>query len=178
MKFAALVFALLAASPAAAEPLLHPMFADHAVLQRDQPVRIYGSAPAGTEVRAQLGAASVTARATASGQWSTTLPAMPAGGPYNLQVSGGGQNQQVSDILIGDVFLCTGQSNMQLSVRRAANAEAEIAAATDSQVRELAVDRVASPIQLSSFSTQSAGKWSRRKRRAISPPAASFTLAS
>jgi sialate O-acetylesterase len=129
------------------------MFADHAVLQRDQPLRIYGMAPAGTDIRVQLGTANATARATAGGQWSVTLPAMPAGGPYSLQVSGGGQNQQVNDVLVGDVFLCTGQSNMQLSVRRAANAEAEIAAATDGTVRELAVDRVASPTQLASFNT-------------------------
>jgi len=158
MKFAAFAFALLMASPAAAEPLLHPMFADHAVLQRDQPIRIYGSAPAGSDIRVQLGSAGASARAGANGQWSATLPAMPAGGPYSLHVSGGGPNkqisdQQINDVLVGDVFLCTGQSNMQLSVRRAANAEAEIAAATDSQVRELAVDRIASPTQLSSFST-------------------------
>ena len=153
MRFTALAIALLVTSPAVAEPLLHPMFNDHAVLQRDQPIRIYGSAPAGTDIRVQLGTANAMARATAGGQWSATLPAMPAGGPYNLQVSGGGQSQQVNDVLVGDVFLCTGQSNMQLSVRRAANADAEIAAATDGEVRELAVDRVASPNQLSSFAT-------------------------
>jgi sialate O-acetylesterase len=129
------------------------MFTDHAVLQRDQPIRVYGSAPAGGEIRIQLGTAGATARATADGHWAATLPAMPAGGPYNLQVSGGGQTQQVSDILVGDVFLCTGQSNMQLNLRRAANAESEIAAATDSAVRELAVDRVASPTQLATFTT-------------------------
>ena len=82
MRFAALVIALLTASPAAAEPLLHPMFNDHAVLQRDQPIRLYGSAPAGTEIRVQLGTASITAQATAGGQWSAILPAMTAGGPY------------------------------------------------------------------------------------------------
>jgi len=153
MRLAAFAFALLVASPAMAEPLLHPMFADHAVLQRDQPIRIYGTAPAGAEVRVQLGGASTTARAVAGGQWSVTLPAMPAGGPYSLQVSGAGQSQQVNDVLVGDVFLCTGQSNMQLGLRRAANAEAEIAAATDGEVRELAVDRVASPTQLSRFNT-------------------------
>src|SRR3954471_3984282 len=152
MKFAALAFALLA-TPAAAEPLLHPMFVDHAVLQRDQPVRVYGTAPSGTEIRVQLGGASAATRATADGQWNATLPAMPAGGPYILQANGGGQSQQIQDVLVGDVFLCTGQSNMQLSVRRAANADSEIAAATDGQVRELAVDRVASPAQLTRFST-------------------------
>ena len=153
MKFVAFALALLAASPAGAEPLLHPMFADHAVLQRDQPIRIYGTAPSGAQVSVHLGSASATAHASASGQWGATLPAMAAGGPYSLQVSGAGESQQINDVLVGDVFLCTGQSNMQLSVRRAANAEGEIATATDGAVRELAVERVASPTQLASFST-------------------------
>src|SRR5437762_3261251 len=83
------------------------------------------TAPGGTEIRVQLGGASVATRATADGQWNATLPAMAAGGPYTLQVDGGGQRQQIQDLLVGDVFLCTGQSNMQLSVRRAANAESE-----------------------------------------------------
>src|SRR5438105_2502455 len=72
MKFAALVLALLATTPAAAEPLLHPMFADHAVLQRDQPIRVYGKANAGTDIRVQLGSASATTRATADGQWTAS----------------------------------------------------------------------------------------------------------
>src|SRR5438045_7994695 len=140
MRFAAFAFGLLAASPAAAAPLLHPMFADRAVLQRDQPIRIYGQAPAGSDIRVQLGMAGTTAHAGANGQWSATLPAMPAGGPYDLQVSSGAQNQQVSDILVGDVFLCTGQSNMAVPVKGAPNAQLEIAAATDDQQRALSVD--------------------------------------
>ena len=69
---------------------------------------------------------------------------MPAGGPYTLSASSGGDAQEIHDVLVGDVFLCTGQSNMQVSVHYAANATAEIAAAKDDQVRELAVDRVPS----------------------------------
>jgi sialate O-acetylesterase len=145
------------------------MFADHAVLQRDQPIRIYGQAPSGSEIRVQLGGANASTRAAANGQWQATLPAMPAGGPYTLQVTGGGQSQQAGDILIGDVFLCTGQSNMQLSVRRAANADAEIAAATDSAVRELAIDRVPSPLELATFQhARSPGRWSRPRPPGIS----------
>jgi sialate O-acetylesterase len=153
MKYAGLAFALLAASPAAADPLLHPMFADHAVLQRDRPIRIYGQAAPDSEISVHLGSANATARVATDGQWSATLPAMAAGGPYTLQVSGDGQIQQVSDLLVGDVFLCTGQSNMQMSVHGAANADAAIAAATDGAVRELAVDRIASPVPLTKFST-------------------------
>ncbi len=153
MKLAAIALGLLAASPAAAQPLLHPMFADHAVLQRDRPIHVYGAAHPGAEVSVHMGTTDATARASASGQWTATLPAKAAGGPYILRVSSQGESQQISDLLVGDVFLCTGQSNMALSVRRAANAESEIAAATDGEVRELAVDRIASPTQLASFST-------------------------
>jgi sialate O-acetylesterase len=144
---------LLAVSPAAAEPLLHPMFAEHAVLQRDRPIPVYGMAHPGAEVSVQLGTARVSTHASATGQWSVRLPAMPAGGPYTLRMNASGESQQITDLLVGDVFLCTGQSNMQVSVRRAANADTEIAAATDDQVRELAVDRVASPVALTAFST-------------------------
>src|ERR1700748_3798654 len=80
------------------------------------------------------------------------LPAMSAGGPYDLTVSSGSQTERVGDILIGDVFLCAGQSNMQLSVRRAANADAEIAADTHASVRELSLERIASPTPLKQFS--------------------------
>jgi sialate O-acetylesterase len=153
MRLAAFALALMAASPASAAPLLHPMFQDHAVLQRDQPIRIYGQAPSGTQISIRLGNASATARAAVDGQWSASLPAMPMGGPYTLQVSGGGESQQISDVLLGDVFLCTGQSNMALSVRRAANFDAETAAATDGAIRMLTIDRVASPAVLKTFST-------------------------
>jgi sialate O-acetylesterase len=86
MKFLlpALLPALLLSSPVAAQTLLHPMFADHAVLQRGQPIRIYGQARPSTEIKVQIGNASATARAAAGGQWSASLPAMPAGGPYSL----------------------------------------------------------------------------------------------
>jgi sialate O-acetylesterase len=153
MRAAIFCFALAAAVPARAETLLHPMFADHAVLQRDQPIPVYGAARPGADVMVQLGSASVTARADGKGQWRAALPAMTAGGPYILHAVSGAESQDARDVLVGDVFLCTGQSNMQLSVRGAANATAEIAAATDDQVRELAVDRVPSPVELTRFQT-------------------------
>jgi sialate O-acetylesterase len=147
------LFAVLAAGPAEAASLLHPMFADHAVLQRDRPIPVYGQAKPGADVNLQLGSASASAHADKNGQWRTTLPAMPAGGPYTLRATSGGDVQDIHDVLVGDVFLCTGQSNMQLSVRAAANATFEIAAAKDDQVRELAVDRVPSAVALSTFSS-------------------------
>jgi sialate O-acetylesterase len=144
---------MLAAVPADAATLLHPMFADHAVLQRGQPIPVYGSAKPGADVTVQLGAATATARAGKDGRWQAALPAMTAGGPYILHAASGADSQDVRDVLVGDVFLCTGQSNMAMSVKGAANATAEIAAATDSDVRELAIERVASPVELATFKT-------------------------
>jgi sialate O-acetylesterase len=158
MRLPLLLILLLAASPATAETLLHPMFADHAVLQRGQPIPVYGTAKPGADVSVQLGSGTATAHADKSGQWRTTLPAMPAGGPYTLKAASGADAQEIHDVLVGDVFLCTGQSNMQVSVHYAANATAEIAAAKDSQVRELAVDRVPSPVALKTFTSPVAWK--------------------
>jgi sialate O-acetylesterase len=152
MKLGILVIGLLMASPVAAQPLLNPIFSDHAVLQRDRPLHLYGDAPNGTEISVTIGTVSAHTRASRDGKWSLMLPAMSAGGPYDLIVSSGGQTQRVGDILVGDVFLCAGQSNMQLSVRRAANADAEIAAAMDASVRELSLERIASPTPLKQFS--------------------------
>jgi sialate O-acetylesterase len=142
---------LLLTAPAGAQALLHPMFADHAVLQRGQPIRVYGDARPGASVSVHLASETANARAGKDGHWSATLPALPAGGPYTLEASSGDVHQQVADVLLGDVFLCTGQSNMQVSVHRAANADAEIAAATDSQVRELTVGMKASADPLHAF---------------------------
>jgi sialate O-acetylesterase len=193
MKFLIVIFALLTAAPAEAASLLHPMFNAHAVLQRGQPIPVYGTAKPGADISLQMGSATATAHADRSGQWRTTLPAMPAGGPYTLHVTSGGDAQEIHDVLVGDVFLCTGQSNMQLSVRRAANADFEIAAATDGEVRELAVDRVPSPVALTTFTSpvswkvetpQTAGDFSascfyfaRELRRHVKVPVGLVTVA-
>ncbi len=190
-----LAFALasLAAGPAEAATLLHPMFADHAVLQRGQPIPVYGAAKPGADVTLQLGNARLSAHADKDGQWRATLPAMTAGGPFVLHAASGGDSQDIHDVLVGDVYLCTGQSNMQVSVRGAANATAEIAAATDDQVRELAVDRVPSPVELTTFQTpvswkvespQTAGDFSascfyfaRELRKHVTTPVGLITVA-
>ena len=72
-----------AAEPAG--PLLHPMFQDHGVLQRDMPVRVYGSAPAGSTVTVSIAGQSQQTTTSADGTWQATLEAIPAGGPYTLE---------------------------------------------------------------------------------------------
>jgi len=150
-----LVLLGLAAPAIAADgPLLHPMFQDRAVLQRDRPIPVYGKASPGAAVTVSLGSATASAKAGGDGRWQVTLPALPAGGPYVLEARGDtGADQKVTDILVGDVFLCTGQSNMQLAVRAAGNAQFEMRAATDSTIRQLTIDTAASPTPLDSFAT-------------------------
>ncbi len=149
-----LIGPLLAASnaPAAAADLLHPMFQDHAVLQRGRPAPVYGQAAPGATVTVTLGGASVQTTADAQGRWRAALPAMPAGGPFDLEArSSDGADQTAHDVLVGDVFLCGGQSNMQLPVKATKDAAAEMRAATDGQIRFMTVATHASVTPLDRF---------------------------
>jgi sialate O-acetylesterase len=128
------------AAPVAAAPSLHPLFSDHSVLQRDRTIRVWGKADPGEAVTVTLGAASAGATAGRDGAWRVELPAMPAGGPYRLEAVGkAGARAAANDVLIGDVWLCSGQSNMELPVSRSLNAEGEISGAKDSALRLLTV---------------------------------------
>jgi sialate O-acetylesterase len=134
--------------------LLHDMFQDHAVLQRDEPIPVWGDSAPGDHVTVRVGENRVEVRADASGHWRGVLPAMPAGGPYTLEARAqSGRSQAIADILVGDVFLCSGQSNMEMPVAGALGSEAEIAAAKHDTLRLLSVahDSAASP--LTHFST-------------------------
>ncbi|MEO8482461.1 MAG: sialate O-acetylesterase, partial [Acidobacteriota bacterium] len=131
--------------PAPAGPqLLHPLFQDHGVLQRDRPIKVYGETAPGAVVNVVLGGASVQARAGVDGSWTATLPAMPAGGPYVLSATANGESKTANDVLIGDVFLCSGQSNMAFSQHQAQGAADDARAATDGQIRHFNVTTNAS----------------------------------
>lgn len=147
----AVVLACSAGTVAADEPLLSAPFGDHAVLQRDQPIPLWGQAPAGEEVHVRLGTQDARTRADARGQWRLQLPALGAGGPYRLEVRAGAQVQQLQDILLGDVWLCSGQSNMELQVHRSLDSRSEIASAGNAQLRLLQVEKQASAQPLARF---------------------------
>lgn len=145
------------AGPAAGQtprPLLNALFQDHAVLQRDQPIPVWGEAKAGDQITVSLDVNVVRARADASGHWRAALPAMPAGGPYSLTVhTQSGAGQSAADVLVGDVWLCSGQSNMELPVSATLNASREIAGSANDSIRVLAVAHAASPAPLGQFSS-------------------------
>ena len=126
---------------ATAAPLLGPLFVDHAVLQRDRPIDVFGQAQPGEEITVTLGAASAIARADAKGVWSLQLPALPAGGPLVLAARGVSGSQTVNDVLVGDVWLCSGQSNMEWPVRNTHDAGNEAALSANPRIRHVAIPR-------------------------------------
>jgi sialate O-acetylesterase len=116
------------------------LISDHAVLQRDQPIRLWGWADAGEEIQATLGEQSGKTTAAADGRWVLELPAMKAGGPYQLIVTG--KNRLVlDDILIGDVWICSGQSNMEMVVVKVRNEVEEKALANYPQIRLMTIPK-------------------------------------
>lgn len=139
----ALALPILLATPAFAQdaPLLHPMFQDHGVLQRDRAIPVWGDAPAGERVEVSLGERKVRTRADKDGHWRVDLPAMRAGGPYALAVTARGKSQRAEDILIGDVWLCSGQSNMEYPVAGVLGATGEIGKANDPDLRLMTVEK-------------------------------------
>lgn len=90
------------------------MFQDGMVLQRNQPVRIWGTATPGKPISIRMGKWKASATANKKGEWQACLPEMKAGGPYILYIG----DKQINDVLVGDVWLCGGQSNMDLTVAR------------------------------------------------------------
>jgi sialate O-acetylesterase len=143
------------ASPALAQaPLLNPVFDDHAVLQRDRPIPVWGTADANADVTLTFAGGMTTAHADASGSWRASLPALPAGGPYELKAESKGRTQTVDDVLIGDVWLCSGQSNMVLPVKRTLDADSEIEGTHENTIRMLTVSQVPSVIPLATLPKQ------------------------
>ena len=92
-------------------------FTSGAVLQRGRPVPVWGKAPAGADVRVSYGAAAAKGKADANGEWRVTLPAMPASSsPRPLTVSTKDASLSVDDVVVGEVWLCSGQSNMAMAL--------------------------------------------------------------
>jgi sialate O-acetylesterase len=112
------------------------MFSDHAVLQADMPVPVWGRTTAGAKVTVTFGDKSTDATADEKGAWRATLPAMQSQKqPAELTVTSGDETKKFSDVLIGEVWLGSGQSNMTLAVARADKADEFIAAADNPQIR-------------------------------------------
>jgi len=113
---------------------------------------VWGQAPSGAVVTVSLGDTTASAQTDSNGHWQATLPAKSLGGPLVLEAkSSSGATQSAADILVGDVFLCSGQSNMEMSVDSTGNAHNEIVSSTNSSLRMLTVQHASSPLPRSDF---------------------------
>lgn len=106
-------------------PLVSPIFGDNMVLQRGKPNAIWGWAQPGDAVCVEIGESSATATAGADGRWQASIQPPPPGGPYTLKISGR-QTVELRDVLVGDVWICAGQSNMQFGLAQARNGADEV----------------------------------------------------
>jgi sialate O-acetylesterase len=123
-----------------AKPRLPKFFSSHMVLQRDTPISIYGWANAGKTVTVNFGNKEQSVKVNPNGEWSTSFPSMPAGGPYEITVSDG-EKVSFEDVYTGDVWFCSGQSNMGYRLDNVTNAKEELANATNPMIRLLQVSR-------------------------------------
>lgn len=130
-------------APAAAPPGLElpRVFADGMVLQRDRPIPVWGQAGAGCEVRVAIDDRHARAVADSTGRWALSLPAHAAGGPHVLEVEACGQRVRIDDVLVGEVWLASGQSNMEWPVAQTLHAQEDIASAGDARLRHFKVPR-------------------------------------
>lgn len=134
-------FVFVVAQIAAAEIRLPSVFGNHMILQADGPAPIWGTAEPGEKVQVAIAGQSAAGRADKDGHWVAQLNGLKAGGPHTLTVRGRSELRTITDVLIGEVWVCSGQSNMQWSVRQSGNPDEEIAAANHPQLRLFHLER-------------------------------------
>src|ERR1700676_5012364 len=137
MKILLIVLFVLVNTRVFSQLHLSAIFSDHMILQRDKPVKIWGGAKSGDAVSVIIGTAKGSAKTDKHGKWLITLPAFAAGGPYMLTVRTKSESRVFSDVLFGEVWLCSGQSNMQFRVRQAVNAKFDMHRANNPLIRQV-----------------------------------------
>jgi sialate O-acetylesterase len=123
------------------------------VLQRDLPIKLWGKADNGEAVSVTLNGQTVKTKAGRDGVWRVQLKAMPYGGPYGMTIKGK-NTITLRNILIGDIWVCSGQSNMEWTVARSNNAETEIANADYPEIRLLSINKKMSNVPLQEANTK------------------------
>ena len=113
------------------------IFSDHMVLQRDKQIPVYGKADSGDEIKVSLAGMTQSATTDVQGNWKVLLPALKAGGPYILRITSKDKTHEFNDVLIGDVWLASGQSNMAFELKHSVNAAQEIRQSENKNLRLL-----------------------------------------
>lgn len=135
-----LIFCVAFFLNAYADVKLPRLFGDSMVLQRNKPITIWGWAKAGEKVRVSFHEQKKATQADAAGKWKLLLDPEAAGGPYNLIISGA-NNITYKDVLVGEVWVCSGQSNMEMAIKHSLNAEEEIKAANFPKIRHVTIEK-------------------------------------
>ncbi len=115
-------------------PFVSPIFGDNMVLQRGKANTIWGWSDPGDKVRVEIAGKTASGVAGTDRRWQVKIQPPPAGGPYTMTIKGH-QTVELQNVLVGDVWLCGGQSNMQVSLRIVRNSDAEIKAANYPEIR-------------------------------------------
>ncbi len=131
---------LVLVAPLQADVRLPKVIGSHMVVQQGQPATIWGWADPGETVVVEMGTSRGETKADDGGKWSVKIDPPAAGGPYEIHVVGS-NTLKLTDVLVGEVWVCSGQSNMQWSVNRALNPQAEIQAAEFPHIRLFTVAR-------------------------------------
>ncbi len=157
VAFAALLLLACAlAVPSQADVRLPNIFGSSMVLQQEKPIRVFGWADVGEEVTVSFNGRMASAKANEDGRWRVELPSMKADGkPHTLKVAGR-NSIELTGILLGEVWICSGQSNMEWSVSRSANPKEETAAANHPNIR---LYNVQSHIKNEKPQDDAPGKW-------------------
>lgn len=141
-------------SPSAVNIQIDEIFTDHAVLQRDAEVPVWGTADPGGKVKVEVGNASALAEVDENGNWMVELPTLKAGGPYAMHIIGE-DTTTLQNVLIGDVWLASGQSNMEWPLNaQVDNYEEEIAQANYPKIRLFTVEKNRSDEPLKALKTE------------------------
>ncbi|REA56616.1 sialate O-acetylesterase [Dyadobacter luteus] len=139
-----------------AQVSLARIFSDHVVLQREKPIPVWGWAKPGEKVTITLAGQNQTVKAAGDGKWVVRFKPLKAGGPHTISVNAKSGIAKVQDVLIGEVWLCSGQSNMEWPVSRADNYETERKNADFPQIRHFKVEHV---VTLATEKDLKSGKW-------------------
>ncbi|MGB8369919.1 MAG: sialate O-acetylesterase [Verrucomicrobiia bacterium] len=116
-------------------PFVSPMFGDNMVLQRGKANRFWGWAKPGQAIRVEIAGQTATAVTGPDGRWQAEVKVPAPGGPYTVKITGPAQSVVLHEVLVGDVWLCGGQSNMELGLSRTRNGDDEIKSANHPEIR-------------------------------------------
>ncbi|HEV7404627.1 MAG TPA: sialate O-acetylesterase [Chthoniobacteraceae bacterium] len=159
--------AACSALPARADVKLPVIFGDHMVLQRDQKVPVWGWADEGEKVTVEFAGQKAEATAAKGGKWSTALPALKANSAGATFTVKGKNTVELKDVLVGEVWFCSGQSNMEMTVGGSKDAKEEVAAANNPRIRHFKVPHVTDITPQTEVKTQ--GGWQETTPATVAP---------